>query len=62
MHMWKLCDSAMFIFSDKIFKDFWFLTGSDTLMTFDLKIVATLKTPTDNNANVLTMLLCYVIC
>ena len=49
-------------FEIKTLKDFWFLTGSDPLMTFDLKTVGTLKTPNGNNACVLTMSLCYVIC
>ncbi len=31
-------------------------------MTTDLQMVDTLKTPSDNNAGVLMMSLCYVIC
>ena len=46
----------------KIFDDFWFLTGSDPLMTFDPETVDTLKTLVGNNACVLMTTLCYVIC
>ena len=49
-------------FEIKFFEDFWFLTGSDPLMTFDPQTVGTLKTPTSHNAYVQMTSLCYVIC
>ena len=45
-----------------IFDDFWFLTGSDPLMTFDPKTVSTPRTLVSSNASVLMTTLCYVIC
>ncbi len=45
-----------------IFDDFWFLTGSDPLMTFDPETVDTPKTLVGSNACVLMTTLCYVIC
>ena len=49
-------------FEIKILEDFWFLTGSDPLMTFDPKTVRTLRTPSGANAYELMTSLCYVIC
>ncbi len=49
-------------FEIKFFDDFWFLTGSNPLITFDLKTVGTLKTPVGSNACVLMTSFCYVIC
>ena len=45
-----------------IFDDFWFLTGSDPLMTFDPKTVGILKTLASSNACVLMATLCYIFC
>ncbi len=53
------------LFERKVFEHCWFFLVfdlSDPLMTFDIQMVDTLRTPSGNNACVLMASLCYIIC